>query len=75
MKPKPTDTEILTHAVGLLKTSNMYIVLHTETIKGVPVQMYMLFRRLKYASHGTLVGKRRTAPALLKLVQLALEVK
>lgn len=73
MPAKRTDAELLQAAERIARMSGMYIIAKEERIKGQPVTMYLLFRRLRFANHGTQIGKRNSPAGLLKLVQKAKE--
>lgn len=67
------EADVLNQARRLASSHGMYVVDRQEVRRGQPVTMYLLFRRLRYGYHGTLIGKRNSAQGLLKLVQLAKE--
>lgn len=53
----------------------MYVIERPEMRHGKEVVMYLLYRRLRFGSHGTLIGKRNSVSGLWKLINLAKEVK
>ena len=75
MPTKMSDEELFNSANELARKNGMYIVSRLETRHGKEVMMYLLFRRLHYAPHGTMIGKRNSAASILKLVTKAKEIK
>lgn len=75
MPTKRSDAELLVAATKLAGENGMYVVHRMETRNRQEVLMYLLFRRLTYGYHGTLIGKRNSAAGLFKLVTKAKEVK
>lgn len=73
---KPTNDEVVLEATKLARENGMYIVQRYEAkARQGPVLMYLVFRRLRYANHGTLLGKRNSPTGLLKLVTKLKDVK
>lgn len=71
----PTDADQLRACHKLASGHGMYIIVRQEVRHGKTVTMFLLFRRLRFGFHGTMIGKRNSLDGLWKLINKAKEVK
>lgn len=70
-----TEEEILSEAREIAKVSGLYFIRKDTTKDGKTIHFYMLFRRLPFGGHGTLVATCTSPETLLRKVRTAAEVK